>query len=445
MTTVPFDFAQETSITGFTIGGAEPTDSKRKILFEVDGKLYKFSGDNLLEVECEKTAADVLENGNTVAELLAVTDISDWCGRYVYPIIAIDAPADAAVMPSISLAAKVKSFNDIFQKSELSPVFELGRNVKFITVNFDKTVTGGATANIQVRLRQNNLWSSWLNLSDAENTICQAVQLRGNYTVTSTSGSSTAKIDDAEIIYSAYADAVTSYTSTLYLKPEDFSEDLQTCYLLVEHSVLINCDLRAFVCYDDAPLEKKEVLGIGSGASQTFLIEDGIDFDSLQVQIDGINTFDFTLNASAKTLSLTAPSGSEISVVYLYNLAPENWLEMELQYTEFDTNFNSGNWKSRFVHRLDTLENSKVIKFKIVAKVREGTKEETFTLKNSNTIVNLERFALPDSISCDKDYFYCAETNFLRVSGNVGDTCNLSYKWQGRPIEIYNVASAASV
>ena len=63
LTTTPINLTNETSITGFSIGGTEPTDCQRKFLFEVDGKLYKFTGNNIIQVDCDKVIDEVLENG----------------------------------------------------------------------------------------------------------------------------------------------------------------------------------------------------------------------------------------------------------------------------------------------------------------------------------------------------------------------------------------------
>ena len=441
LTTTPINLTNETSITGFSIGGTEPTDCQRKFLFEVDGKLYKFTGNNIIQVDCDKVIDEVLENGNTAAELLAVTDISTWCGKLIYPIIALDAPASSSVMPTVKFAFKVKSFSDVYQTAEFSPIYELGESARFISVDFEKTVTGGATATLQARLRQDNIWTDWMSLDDAKNKICQAVQLKANYSVTSSSGSSSAQITTAEIFYTRDAGKITSYTSILYLKPEDFSDNLSVCYVLVNHSLLMNCDLKAYVCYDDAPETKSEVLGTGSGLVQNFSVEDGIDFDSLQVQVGGINTFDYTLNTSNKTLSITAPAGEEISISYKYNLAAENWQEMDLQFSMFDSNFNSGSWLSRFVHRLETVDKSKVAKVKVVAQVKQGTQTETFTLKKPETVLKMFYFTKPETISCNRDFIFDAKKNLLKISGNVGDSCTVSYDWQGVPLNFVQIAA----
>ena len=373
-TTKPIDCTQETTISGFEIGGTEPSTSQRRVVFEVEGKMYRFEGNNLLQIDCEKNCAEVLAKGNTVAELLQVTDISAWCGKYIYPVIALESEADAVVMPSIKLGVKVKSFSDIFQTSDLSPIFTA------------KSVEGGGTASLQVRILQDSVWSPFMSVDDAVGQKCQAIQLKALQTVTSSSGSSSSQVTGVEVTYIKNADEIASEVSTLYFKSEDFAEDLSTGYILIKHNYIADNVLKVFVSFDDAPGVFDEVLGTGTGAAQSFAVEGGIDFDSLEIFVDDIKTYDFTLNATAKTLSLSAPAGSEIRAKYLYNISAENWLEAEKQYTELDTNSYSGadfafettnlpiysstnttnlTYSPRYVYRLETAEKSKVAKVKL--------------------------------------------------------------------------------
>jgi len=367
-TTAPIDLTQETSVTGFEIGGVEPATSQRRILFQVDGRIYRFEGNNLMQVDCDKTVSDVLEKGNSVAELLAVTDISSWCGKLIYPIIALRSDASAGVMPSIKLAIKSRSFSDIFQKSQLSKVFNFDCLTTITAINFTKSVTGGGNAVLQVRLLQGDEWSNFLSVDDALNQSCRAIQLKALETVTSTTGSSSAQITSVEI-ETCRTGEVTSAVGAIYFKPEDFSEDLATCYVLIKHKFLANNDLKVFVSFADLPTEKDAVIGVGTGSPQSFQLDSGIDLDSFIVTVDGVRTLDFTFNATSNNLTLTADSGKNIAVSYKYNLTAENWLECEKQFTQLDQNDYSGSgeeiFASRFVYRLETPERSKVVKVKI--------------------------------------------------------------------------------
>ena len=212
-----------------------------------------------------------------------------------------------------------------------------------------------------------------------------------------------------------------------------FAENLSVCYLTVFHTALLDCELKAFVTYDELPLEFEGVLGVGSGASQTFNLESGIDLDTLEIKIGGVKTFDFTFNAAAGILTLTAPTDAEISAKYKYNLAAENWQEMELQFTEFDKNFETGLFVSRFVDRLETADKSKVAKAKIVAKVLQGSSTQEVTAVGDVQLVALGHLPKIDTISCTADYFFDTKNSVLKIKAPAGQKVSISYDWQGKP------------
>ena len=114
---------------------------------------------------------------------------------------------------------------------------------------------------------------------------------------------------------------------------------------------------------------------------------------------------------------------------------------MDLQFSMFDKNFNSGSWISRFVHRLETVDKSKVAKVKVVAQVKQGTQTETFTLKKPETVLKMFYFTKPETISCNRDFIFDAKKNLLKISGNVGDSCTVSYDWQGVPLNFVQIAA----
>ncbi|MBQ7705058.1 MAG: hypothetical protein IJT73_06510, partial [Selenomonadaceae bacterium] len=117
-----WDLTGETSCAGFEISGTEEDGTKRRIIFELDdGKLYKFGNAGLVEYEERGEFEDIIEGGNTVAELLQLSSIPAFCNRKVYPIVALQADETAQVMPKIKMKLKVNCFNDRYSFNEYSP------------------------------------------------------------------------------------------------------------------------------------------------------------------------------------------------------------------------------------------------------------------------------------------------------------------------------------
>lgn len=102
----PQDFSAAFSVGGLMIQGSEPANTKRRIVFLVNGAWYKLANNNgtasLAKVPTQNITADsVLNEGNTVAELNALKSVPPFVGRYVYPAVAMYAADGVTTMPSI--------------------------------------------------------------------------------------------------------------------------------------------------------------------------------------------------------------------------------------------------------------------------------------------------------------------------------------------------------
>ena len=108
ISTSPKDFSTSLSVNNFSILGNEPANTKRRIVFYVNGGWYKLANNNgtasLAKVPTQNITADsVLNEGNTVAELNALKSVPPFVGRYVYPAVAMYAADGVTTMPSIRL------------------------------------------------------------------------------------------------------------------------------------------------------------------------------------------------------------------------------------------------------------------------------------------------------------------------------------------------------
>lgn len=137
---VPFDTAGQTSIDGFTIKGTEPIGTSRRFMFKVDDKLWIFSEGEPTEHTGTGDFEDVIENGNTAADLETVTSVPDWVGKKIYPLIALSAPVDANV-PTVNLALNVTSDSEIYERIGDTAEIKFGKSSQIIYVNADTTTS----------------------------------------------------------------------------------------------------------------------------------------------------------------------------------------------------------------------------------------------------------------------------------------------------------------
>ena len=326
----PFDLTDETSCLKFEIGGTEPPETSRRIIFKIDDELYRFVNQVLDKYIWRGELDDVLKYGNTVAELLELENITAFIGKKVFPIVALDAPATADVFPKIKLSLKVSSYNDIYTVYRYSPVFYLTDKAQIYDVKKIATTTGNATELTECRIKKSTgEWNDWQNYILAQDQDAVAIQFRTKFVVGTLDGTDAAEINNIQVKFITDETKSAAESQTFFSKTENYDADLKTCYLLIKHAPFENCDMKAWACLNPAKKTVENLqLGAGTGAAKAYRLPHfAVAQDSLHVEIGGVPTFDFEFDTAAQTLTLTADEGAIIKVSYNYFTA-ENWQAM---------------------------------------------------------------------------------------------------------------------
>ena len=443
------DFTRETAVKKFLISGAEPENSSRRIIFEVEGKLYYFTNDGLTDYPYYGELDDILSYGNTVAELLAVEGIPQFIGKRVGFKVAIQAPADFKVMPLLKLGAVVSSFNDIYEKDELSPVFELkrtGRFAKITGLNFQKDLNGYAELKMQVRYRDDlGNWSDWTTFDDAINKRAAAVQFKGTHTLTTLDGSEESEIVEVNLDYTTDADNLSGDTLELITKPVEYYTNLATCYALIKHSELIDAEVKAFVMFKTPTLRRENLnIGVGNGELKTYYLGTGggvdknIDHNSIVIKVNGKNFHDFYYNTANATVDLQADSDTAITASYNYDVDKEEWLPMTLATSANDDDV----YTTRFVRRMsdNDIKTVSAVRFSITRKSGEVDEFILDTATGKTQTFMLEHPTHEENITVrNGDYKFDEATGKLEVSGSIGTPIYLAYSWQGKFPQVFEV------
>lgn len=441
----PLDFTYDTSVAGFNISGTEPQDCSRRVIFELDGKLYKFGNSGLTEYEWRGELADILAHGNTVAELLEVKAVPEFAGKMVYIRAALDAPADSPVMPRLKISANVNSYNDLYAKTEFSPVYQLAPNAKIADVVADKFLNGHATATIFCRLFDavNQSWGDWIYTPAAKNKVAAKIQFKIDYVLTTLDGSDFARVNSIRTNFTTDADKINAAAQNIIALPIDFSAVLNTCYLLIKHSELIDSQLRAFVNFSKSPVRRENLLlGTTTGNAQTLYLQSGgvidrnVAQDSIHLDVGGKTFSDFDFDTEKSTVTLTAPAGSEIFASYDAGLDTESWQEMSLDYLE-----NAGDFfTSRFIYRG---AGGQVSAVKIAAERFGGTVDGALIGKGTG---KLQTFALPHrafNLDCNAAFKY--ENQIMKVVAPIDADISAGYIWRGELPTIYEYIAGWTV
>ena len=448
-TTDPLDTQGETSITGFVISGTEPEGTSRKIIFEVDEKLFYFTHDGLTAYPYHGELADILEHGNTVAELLEVNGIVRWLNKKIYPIVALDAPFDAEIMPKIKIGLKVNCFNDEYIRNEFSPVFELKHPAttpaRITSATFNKSINGYAKVNMFIRLR-NILgdWGDWQEFSNVTNLEACAVQFKATYILTALDGSDEVKIFDVKVSYVTDAENLAGNTLELFTSPQSYYVDLGTCYAMIKHSELFDAKITARIKYDSSMLKREDIIiGKGTGQLETYFlginggIDPNINQNTLRITAGGVNIIDFYYNTTNASVTFSAGEGLDIKASYEYGLEIEMWKDMVGELTQVG---GDGVYTSRFIYRSDDSEDKKISAVRFTIQRGEGTVTNQFLGKanGATQFFVLPHRALKETISVNGAWTYDEATQILQVTGTIGDDLKVSYDWNGIIPTIYN-------
>lgn len=199
---------------------------------------------------------------------------------------------------------------------------------------------------------------------------------------------------------------------------QDFTDDLKTCYLLINHDALKDCDVSAFVNFTDN-IQRRENFSLGrtTGQSQVFQLPDNFAQDSLIVKVDGVPFTDFYFDTQFRTITLTAPIDLAVTASYDYFTA-ESWQAMT-------KDFSNGK-QTRFIYTAAT--GKKVAAARFVFAKKSGHVEGTVGT-GTGRLQTFKLEHLPVSLTCTAPYIL--DGDVLNVVAPAGEGVFVSYNWRG--------------
>ena len=443
----PLDFTYETSIEKLVVSGTEPEGSSRRVVFEIDGRLYKFVNGSLDVYDERGEFEDILREGNTVGELLALSadSLSLLVGKRVYPWIAMYALADSPVMPKIKISAQVKNYNDLYTVTRYSPIYTLKRSgeaCKIAAVQPNLSLNGNGVVNVKCKLcHPVTGWSpDWIDFIDAKNQLATAIQLQIRYIVTTMDGSDLAKVNAVDIVYTTDSEQLSGATMEIVTLPQEFYSDLETVYALIKTGELIDCELKAYAHFGAPNIRRDNVvLGAATGTEQTVQLifngelDVGIIPESIHLTAGGkvIQKFDF--DTQAATLTFTGESGTTVVASY-ERCGEEDWTELLQDFSLED----EGTVSTRFIGRLDNATGKSVsaVKFRLIKKTGSVENESLGVGTGKEQAFALPHYAKGETIQCSGSWRYDESTQILRVVAGIGEDITVSYDWVGNFPEV---------
>ena len=446
---VPFDLTDETSCAGFTIEGTEPPNTKRRIVFEIDGQLYKFGNSGLIQYEERGEAEDIIEGGNTVAELLELSNIPAFVGKKIYPVIALQADDDAQLMPKIRLKLKVNSFNDRYLKNEFSPEYDLGEGSKIHELKVSTYTNGNANVTTYARI-YNDGWSDWDYTSNFANKKASKIQYKINYLLSTLDGSDFGAVNYIRCLYTTDADKLSGSTQNIISLAQDYPADLKTCYALIKHDELVDAEIKAYVNFSPE-LQRRENIMVGTttGENQTIylayngVIDTGILQDTIHIEIGGKPCTDFFYDTENSTITLPSQPPDEEILASYDCVAAENWLEMDKDFTQADGN----HYTTRFKYRLANNQNMRraAVKFEIIRLSANVDSNEISSGTGKLQIFALPHKAKAETLSATGNFVYDEGAQILKTVVNIDNPVTVGYSFTGNLPKIYSYIAGFSI
>jgi hypothetical protein len=315
--------AVATSVDGLVVSGTEPAGTTRKIGFTVDGALYKLGSDgSLVQI------ASVEDEGNTVAELAAITPIPGFAGKSVGVAVYLHAEDPDGEMPTFGIKALGVSSQQQTVKTEESTVYSLGDGSQIIRLDAGVASSAGGSAVVEARIDG----GAWGTLSSFAGLPASTVQFRATLTAHDI-GVSSASVSSASVLYRAGSGLVAGVgDAEIVSVTRDWHIGVRECRMNVRHKRIADSAQKAFVSFRDNPqIAAGEQIGTGTGETGTYQLANaaGIKYDSVRLYFDGTRVYSgYEVNTAVGRITCAAPAGALITADYEHGWALEEWNEM---------------------------------------------------------------------------------------------------------------------
>ena len=424
----PVDLTAFNRLDKITVQGSEPDGSKRRFMFQMDGKTYKFSGQDLVEYTGTVNIDNVLASGNTAAQLAAVQYNTALVGKKIYPVIALY--AESQDLPTAKLVFSATDANEVldytFEPNQMSC------HGMLLGFGWDTEVHGAASAGFKVKIKNeaNGEWSDYMTLTEAKRQHAWKIQPKWYFHVDAVAPENYVTINSFSVYYSP-DENFRVYGDTAYLTSvvKNFGVNLTGCVLVVRHEPLDGGSLAAHVCFQKKRKSvSDEVLGYKS--SGVYKTANKFLPSTLKVYVNGNVAESFIIKPDCQSFEVyesqwaTAPYS--VSCDYSYGADDEEWLEMTADTPEPTDN---GLYASRF-YLANAAANKPLGAIRITVNRARSTNSTTRVATGEEQRVQFSRD--PDEVYCDaEEWIHDGENNEIIFTSPEGQTVNISYDWHG--------------
>ena len=330
--TTPWDCTNITSCPGFTLTYNIPSDCDIRVGFLINGTINKIAIDGSLTALPTQayTVDSLLSEGNTIAELVALTSIPGFVGKTIAPVVAMIAPPDATTFPTLKFnALKTISNQDQYVKVEYSQEFDVS-GYEIYDTKLSTSVTNGGSVVVEASTYSGSTWSDYMTLSSLNGKDVEKVKFRTTYTAT-TLGVSTAQLNYLYLYARTNSSVTLGTNADLITKTQEFGTGMMYSRLLIKHNRLKDAGIKAYISFGDKTLSRENLqIATGTGSPQTVTLADtNVDFSTITLFSNRTMITSFDFNTTSNSITFTAESGTTVFANYEYGFTAESWQEMQ--------------------------------------------------------------------------------------------------------------------
>lgn len=457
------------TVTGFDISTTEPTGTAARYLIKPEGgswmKYNSTSGTFEAAATQTPTAESALSEGNTKAELLAITSaekMAAFAGKKADVFVGVSADDTATTMPTFTYFDFVGTTGStVLETTVTSDAIKLtntGKAVDILDIKAATAVTANAAAVVNASImNENGEWSEWNEYTKyvtSPATKAVSIKLQGKLSV-DTVGTAEASIASVTVKHRTEDIAVfTEGTGTCISQTYTFTEAMTGAHLMIKHPTVLDTSITAYITLREKPVNVVgELLGVGTGTSQTAILKNTKNVAShdfvLYFNDEPQSASVYAISSNDAKVTWTAPEGARVTADYIYNWQKENFVAMTHDAAYPDT-LNPENVDEQFNYQATASTDPKgeVVAVRIDLEQKKGTVTDESVGTGTGVLQSfaLTHKAKPETLTVKIDgaettaYTYKEATRVLFITAPQGKAVTASYKWAADPIYLDSIS-----
>ncbi|MCI6233228.1 MAG: DUF2460 domain-containing protein [Selenomonas sp.] len=446
------------TLTGFEVKETCPDGTATRYVVKKSGgnwQKYDAGAKAWADVATQSlTAASVMTEGNTAAELNAVPKdgMTPFTGKTIDVAAAMESDDDGN-LPTIDHVT-VKGESGTFSLTETKdyPAITLNSNqaVDILDILVTKKETGSGTVTVYASIQNDNGdWGEYQEYTTylGENaTKAKAIKFRATFNVVNV-GTDFATLTSIEVRSRTDNVAVfTEGTSACITKTYDFGNVMARAHLVVKHHTVPDTKITAQIALRNPPKTvKDEMLGTGDGVQHTVKLANLAKLAShgFHLYFDGTEQERDTYSYSPTDgqVTYTAGAGQTVTVDYIYDWEPEKWVDMTYDNSYPDRKDDTliseqFDYEAKGDSPTGSVGTVRVTMIQLEGKETDVTLGTGTGKAVSYKLAHHARVGKIQVSPADAKWRYKENTDYLTVTAAEGAEVKVTYEWVARPLAL---------